>query len=252
MSKDASFRFTLDVVLYPILFLMAIWLVYWVEVRFKVNFNSYGVNPGSVKGLRGVIFSPFIHSGIKHLFNNSIPLLVLTMALFYFYRNVTWRVLFFGMLLTGVLTWIIGREANHIGASGMIYMLVSFLFFKGIFSKHYRLIALSLAVVFLYGGLWWYVMPIDPQISWEGHLSGFITGVLLAFFFRTAITRPKHYRWEQENYNPEEDPFMQAFDEDGNFIGTPKPVEEEDLQAKEVPKIKITYTYNSSDEEIKK
>jgi len=134
----------------------------------------------------------------------------------------------------------------------MIYMLVSFLFFKGIFSKHYRLIALSLVVVFLYGGLWWYVMPIDPQISWEGHLSGFISGVLLAFIFRSTTARPKQYRWEQENYNPQEDPFMQAFDENGNFVGTPKPVEEEELQVKEIPKIKITYTYNSSVEEEKR
>ena len=251
MSKETSFRFTLDVLLYPIIFVMAIWLVYWVEVRFKVNFNSYGVNPSSLKGLRGIIFSPFIHSGIKHLFNNSIPLLVLTMALFYFYRNITWRVLFFGILLTGLLTWIIGREANHIGASGMIYMLVSFLFFKGIFSKHYRLIALSLAVVFLYGGLWWYVMPIDPGISWEGHLAGFITGILFAFVFRSTYVKTKRFKWEQESYNPQEDPFMQAFDEDGNFIGTPKPISEENAEnakTAERPNVKITYIYRSSED----
>ena len=86
--------------------------------------------------------------------------------------------------MSGFLTWSIGRPAYHIGASGLIYVLVSFLFFKGVFAKHYRLIALSLLVVFLYGSMIWYALPIEKGISWEGHLSGLITGILFAFIFR--------------------------------------------------------------------
>lgn len=230
MKKADSFQFTIDVVLYPIVFVMVMWLVFWFEVRFKTSLSSYGVFPRTLEGLRGVLFSPFIHGSIKHLFNNSIPVLVLTSALFYFYRDISWKVLLYGLLLTGLLTWLIGREANHIGASGVVYMLVAFLFFKGILSRHFRLIALSLVVVFLYGGLWWYVMPIDPQISWEGHLSGFVVGILFAFLFKTSIAKPKIYKWQQEDYNPEEDDFMKAFDENGNFIGTPREEETENTQ----------------------
>ncbi|NNK28616.1 MAG: rhomboid family intramembrane serine protease, partial [Flavobacteriaceae bacterium] len=156
--------------------------------------------------------------GIDHLYNNTIPLFVLSTALFYFYRKIAWKVVIFGILLSGLLTWVIGRPANHIGVSGFIYVLVSFTFFKGIFAKHYRLIALSLIVVFLYGSMVWGTLPIQEGISWEGHLSGMLTGLLFAIIFRKEIAKPKKFIWEEEHYNEEDDEFMKHFDEDGNFI----------------------------------
>ncbi|MDT0688665.1 rhomboid family intramembrane serine protease [Salegentibacter sp. F188] len=218
MKQSSPFTFSPGVIGYPIIFVLAIWIVFWFEIRFGFDFNNFGVRPGKVEGLRGIIFSPFIHSGLKHLFNNTIPLFVLSMALFYFYRKISWQVLFLGMFFSGLLTWLIGREANHIGASGIIYVLASFLFFKGVFSKHYRLIALSLIVVFLYGGMLWYVTPIDPEISWEGHLSGLIAGFSLSFIYKKKIAKPPKYEWERPGYSEENDDFMKHFDENGNFI----------------------------------
>lgn len=218
MSDHNQFKFSTGVVAYPLLFVLLIWLVFWVEIRFGLRFNSYGVHPGKIVGLRGVVFSPFIHSGIQHLYHNSIPLFVLSAALFYFYRKIAWKVIVYGIILSGILTWIIGRPANHIGASGLIYVLVSFTFFKGIFAKHYRLIALSLIVVFLYGSMVWGVLPLEQGISWEGHLSGMIAGLLFAVYFRKEIAKPKKFTWEQEDYSEEDDEFMRHFDEDGNFI----------------------------------
>ena len=122
-------------------------------------------------------------------------------------------------LLTGLLTWLIGRPANHIGASGVIYMLTAFLFFKGLLSRQYQLVALAMAVVFLYGSLLWYIFPIDPKISWEGHLSGFAVGLLFALLFRAEKLPKRTYSWEAPDYDPQTDEFMQQFDEDGNFIG---------------------------------
>jgi hypothetical protein len=121
-------------------------------------------------------------------------------------------------LLTGLLTWGIGRPSNHIGASGLIYLLASFLFFKGIFSKYYRLIALSFIVVFLYGGLLWFVVPVEPGISWEGHLSGLITGFLFALIYKKKIEIQPKYEWEKPEYKEDNDPFMKHFDENGNFV----------------------------------
>ncbi len=218
MSDQHQFKFSTGVLAYPIAFVLSIWLVFWFEIRFGVAFNSYGVHPGTLKGLRGIFFSPFIHSGIDHLYSNTIPLFVLSVALFYFYRKIAWKVIIFGILLSGLLTWVIGRPANHIGASGLIYVLVSFTFFKGIFAKHYRLIALSLIVVFLYGSMIWGTLPIKEGISWEGHLSGMITGLLFAIVFRKEIAKPRKYIWEEEHYDEEEDDFMKHFDEHGNFI----------------------------------
>lgn len=236
-KQQHPFIFTPEVVLLPFLFVLFVWLVFWVEVRFGYRFNDFGVYPRTLQGLRGILFSPFIHGSMRHLWNNTIPLFLLSAAIIYFYRSQRWTIFVVGLLGSGFLTWIIGREANHIGASGFIYVLVSFIFFKGIITKYYRFVALSLIIMFLYGGMLWYLFPIEEKISWEGHLGGFITGFLLAIFLPVVYTK-KVYEWEKEEFIPEEDPFMKHFDEHGNFIEiVPDEVEEE------FPKIKINYMY---------
>lgn len=241
MKKNDHFKFSTGVLAYPILFILTIWIVFWVEVRFGYNFSKYGIYPQTLKGLRGIVLSPFIHGNIQHIYHNTIPFFVLSMALFYFYRHIAWKVIVFGILLSGFFTWCIGRPSYHIGASGLIYVLVSFTFFKGVFAKHYRLIALSLLVVFLYGSMIWYTLPIEKGISWEGHMSGLITGLLFALFFRKEIAKPKKYAWEQENYNGDNDPFLKHFDKNGNFIES---IETEPEIDQEQPTINYNYKEN--------
>jgi membrane associated rhomboid family serine protease len=232
MNNQDQFKFSTGVIGYPILFILIIWIVFWFEVRFGFDFKFLGIYPRTLMGLRGAIFSPFIHGDIQHLYHNTIPLFVLSVALFYFYRAIAWKVIFYGILLSGLLTWGIGRPAYHIGASGLIYVLMSFTLFKGIFARHFRLIALSLLIVFLYGSMIWYVFPIKSEVSWEGHLSGFLVGIFFAIIFRSSIAKPKRYAWEHEDYNEDEDPFLKHFDADGNFIenrNKPEELEEEEL-----------------------
>lgn len=240
MERGNHFRFSTGVIGYPLLFVLAIWIVFWFEIRFGFDFNHFGIYPRTLIGLRGVVFSPFIHGDLSHLWHNTLPLLILSMSLFFFYPKNSWKVLFLGALFTGVMTWFLGRPANHIGASGVIYMLFGFLFFKGIIAKHFRLIALSFVVVFIYGSMIWYTLPVDPKISWEGHLSGLIVGVLLAFSIKKGIAKPKTYYWESSDYNPDDDEFLKHFDENGNFIEKrPEDDVEED--------VKIVYEYKSKD-----
>ena len=240
MSVERNLEFTTQVVLIPMLAILSIWTVFWFEVKFNVNLNEYGIYPRTLKGLRGILFSPFLHGSLEHLYNNSLPLVILSGALAYFYRNVTLKVLLLGIFFSGLLTWCIGRPSYHIGASGLIYVLASFIFFKGIFTKHYRLVALSLLVVFIYGGLLWYILPIEEGISWEGHLAGFLTGLVLALITKTYLPPAPKYAWESEEFSEEEDEFMKQFDEEGNFIENKKPSEEE------TPHIKIRYHYKKS------
>jgi membrane associated rhomboid family serine protease len=223
--EDKYFKFTPSVVLLPFFSVLLLWIVYWVELRFNFNFTQYGILPRTLEGLRGLIFSPLIHGNLEHLFNNSVPLLVLLAALRYFYRELTWKVLGYGILLSGLITWIIGRESYHIGASGLIYVLVSFIFFKGILTKYYRLVALSLTIIVIYGGMIWYVFPgIEQNVSWEGHLGGLISGFAFAIFYQTPqFKRVPKYDWEFPNYNPANDKFMQRFDDEGNFVNPPPP-----------------------------
>ena len=199
----------------PLYLVLFLWIIFWIEVKYGYNFNKYGIYPRTLVGLRGVLFSPFIHGDIKHLYHNSIPLFVLLFSLFYFYRKIAFKVFVYGTIFTGILTWSFARESYHIGASGTIYLLFSFIFFSGIIRKNYRLIAVSLMVIFLYGSMVWYLLPVKEEISWEGHLSGFIVGILFAFYFRKTGPQNFKYEWEQENY--QKDDFDLLFDDDGNF-----------------------------------
>ena len=224
--NDNHFKYSNSVIALPLFFVLFLWFMYWLQIKFDFDFFENGILPRTVSGLQGVVFSPFIHSDLQHLYNNSIPLLILLAALRYFYTHQTYVVIGFGILLSGIITWIIGRESYHIGASSLIYVLVSFIFFKGIQTKYYRLVALSLAVVLVYGGMVWYIFPeVDNKISWEGHLAGLITGFALSLMYETPeYKKVIKYDWEHPDFNPMEDKFMQRFDEHGNFVN--KPVEE--------------------------
>lgn len=241
MELSKTYTFSQSVVLAPLLAVLAIWAVFWAEVRFGINLNEYGIYPRAVSGLKGVVLSPFIHGSVEHLYNNTVPLAVLSSFLFYFYREAAFRVLLLGVLLSGLITWLIGRPSYHIGASGLIYVLSSFIFFKGIFAKHYRLVALSLVVVFIYGSMIWYIFPIKEDISWEGHLAGFVTGLLLALTIRVKIPQERKYEWEREDYSEDNDPFLKHFDENGNFIEN-KEEEGEDI-------VEVRYHYRTDKKE---
>lgn len=211
MESPVETKVDLSVLRLPVLFVVVIWAVYWIEIRFGLNFNKYGVYPRTFEGLRGIVCTHFIHSDTSHLFNNSIPVLVLLTALFSFYREVGYRVLVMGGLLTGLLTWLIARDSYHIGASGIVYLLFSFVFFSGIVRKHYRLIALSLIVIFLYGSMVWYILPIKEGMSWEGHLSGFIVGTVMALLYRKIGIVKEEYQFSQTEFDL-------LFDENGQLI----------------------------------
>ena len=222
--NDNHFKYSNSVIGLPLFFVWFLWFIYWIEIKFDFDFVENGIFPRTFYGFQGVIFSPFIHADIEHLYNNSVPLLVLLAALRYFYAKQSIVVIGYGILLSGLITWIIGRDSYHIGASGLIYVLVSFIFFKGIQTKYYRLVALSLTVVIVYGGMVWYIFPkMDAMISWEGHLAGLITGFVLSLIYKTPeYKKIIKYDWEHPDFNPQEDKFMQRFDEEGNFVNIPK------------------------------
>lgn len=204
MDAQSHFKFSPWILAVPLYFVLGLWVVYWFEVKNGYNFNTYGILPRSIVGLRGVVFSPFIHGDIKHLYHNSAPLFVLLFSLLYFYRSIAWKVFIYGAVCTGLMTWMFARKSYHIGASGIIYLLFSFIFFSGIIRKNYRLVAVSLMVIFLYGSMVWYVLPVKESVSWEGHLSGFISGLVMAFIYRDTGPQKFQYDWEKEDYEPDE------------------------------------------------
>ena len=167
-----KFKYYTGVVGFPILFVLIIWIIFWLDMKFNLNLKLYGIYPRSFDGLIGIFFSPFLHSSLEHLINNSIPLFLLSSFTFFFYKKLSWRIIILGIFFSGLITWIIGRNSYHIGASGLIYVLMSFILFKGIFSKNFNLMALSLVVVFIYGSLVWYIFPLKQNPGKLLHKSG--------------------------------------------------------------------------------
>jgi len=186
--------------LIPGVFVFVMWLVKMIEVIFDFSLSNLGIYPLTLEGLPGIIFSPFIHADFGHLFNNSLPLFFLGTALFYFYSEIAVKVSLWTYFLTGVLVWLAGRSAWHIGASGLIYGIASFLFFSGIIRKYFRLVALSLLIVFLYGSMVWGIFPnIYRDVSWESHMLGFISGIILAVAYRKEGPQPPVIEWLDED-----------------------------------------------------
>jgi membrane associated rhomboid family serine protease len=248
--NDSQFKFSPFVIVLPFFSVLILWVLYWLDIRFQINFSQYGIYPRTFSGLKGLFFSPFIHGSLEHLYNNSLPIFLLLVAMRFFYRKQFAKVVGFGILCSGMLTWIIGRgDSYHIGASGLIYVLVSFIFFKGIYTAHYRLVALSLLIVLVYGSLVWYVFPnIQEGISWEGHLAGFITGFVLARQLSTPeFKKAPKYEWEFPDYNPENDEFMQCFDEKGNFVN---PTINQFSEENSTDTITVVYDYIENDKKL--
>lgn len=203
-SNIDSGDFGRSYMLWPFYFVLLLWVVFWADSRFMLDLYQLGVLPGSAKGLLGIFTSPLIHGSLMHLVNNTFPVLVLGGGLFYFYPRIAWRVIIVSWLASGFLTWLIGRENYHIGASGLIYALAGFIFLCGILRKQANLLALSLLVVFFYGSLVWGILPMEDAISWEAHLGGALSGFALAIYYRKSPPRSKKYSWELEKEEAEE------------------------------------------------
>ncbi|MDD4109411.1 MAG: rhomboid family intramembrane serine protease [Prolixibacteraceae bacterium] len=189
----------------PAAFVVAFWIVEITEQTISKSFVTLGIYPLHLKGLPGILFGPFIHSGFNHLMSNSIPFFILFFALIYFYRRISYRIFIMLYFLSGITVWLAGREAWHIGASGVVYALASFHFISGIIRSDVRLLTLSVVVVFLYGGLIWGLFPIDRGISWEGHLWGAVSGMALAVYYRKYKIRRDKFDWELEEEEEIED-----------------------------------------------
>ena len=229
--NNEPFKYSPSVWIVPALLSLFIWIIFLIDQFFNFDLNKYGIVPRTAIGFFGVFFSPFLHNDLNHIANNTLPLFILSMALVYFYRDLSLKVLFWGILVSGFCTWVIGRSGNHIGASGLIYVLFSFLFFKGFITKYYRLMALSFTIVLVYGGMIWYVFPqpdiagVSQNVSWEGHLSGLVTGCVFAILYKTPVyVADRKYAWQHPDYDAGQDDFMKHFDQNGHFA--PKPIEE--------------------------
>jgi membrane associated rhomboid family serine protease len=184
-----------------VILLFVMWVIKIVEIVFGISLSWLGTHPLHMDGIQGIFLMPFVHGDLNHLMANTGSFFVLCTALFYFYRDISVRVLIGIWLLSGIWVWFGGRDSWHIGASGVIYGLASFLFVSGAIRKNTQLAALAMVVAFLYGSIIWGIFPDffpKENISWEGHLGGLVSGVIFAFYYRKKGPERKKYSWEYE------------------------------------------------------
>jgi len=207
----------LNSLIIPSLLVVLMWAVRIIQTVGGYDFSFLGIYPLKWQGLIGILTTPFIHADFSHLAANSVPMIILGSALFYFYRDLAPRILALIWVFTGFWVWIGAREAYHIGASGIVYGLAAFILVSGIIRRHNGLMAMALVVVFLYGSLIWGIFPEffpKENISWESHLFGLIAGVSLAIFYRKQGPQRKLYEWEKEDDEDNDDDNEEDNDED--------------------------------------
>ena len=194
----------------PLYIVLSLWAIHFISLSTGLRLGTYGVYPRTIVGVRGIFLSPFIHGSLHHLFSNSWPLLILLFMIVFFYKKVAFSSISLIYLLTGIGVWAFARShVFHIGASGVVYGLVSFVFWTGIFRRNIKSVVLALIVVFLYSsyffgilpgvaGISW--LPRQENISWESHLIGSIVGILVAFLFKNSIEVDEKKRdpWGEE------------------------------------------------------
>jgi len=188
--KSQSTKFASSVK-YTLIILLMLWSIHVFQWALGVHtlYLYGGVFPRSIDGLRGILLSPFLHGSFMHLISNSAPLAVLLVMILFFYRKIAWLSIFLIYLFSGIMVWLFARPVYHIGASGVIYGLVAFVFWSGIFVRNVKSIVLSLIVAILYSGMFLGVLPNEEGISWESHLLGGIVGIFVAWLFRESLRK---------------------------------------------------------------
>lgn len=212
----------IQALLAPAFMLAMMWSFYLLQTLGFFSGCNGAIIPLMPQGLKGVIFAPLLHGSLDHIISNSLPIVILLFLLFEFYPKIAFKIFIIGWIASGLLFWLLPpidintgnwNYSCVIGASGLVYMLAFFIFFNGIFRWDVRLMTVSLVVALYYGSLIWgifpeeffYQLPEPSRISWQSHLAGSITGLMLALIFRKQTDKKIKYIWQYPNYYSEKD-----------------------------------------------
>jgi membrane associated rhomboid family serine protease len=194
--------------IFSVTLVLLLWIIKIYEWFFNLDLHAFALKPRTLRGLPGIITEPLLHGDWSHLFSNSVPLFLLLMATLYFYRGIGLRVLGYIWLFTGIGVWFFARDSYHIGASGIVYGLASFLAISGILRHDSRLMSISLLIIFLYGGMIWGVLPLFHHVSWESHLMGSLAGAFCAYRYRNQGPAIRRYFEDEDEQAVSQDEFL--------------------------------------------
>ncbi len=198
---DNSGKNTLRLIQLPAYLVISLWIIHILKLSLGLDLGSFGLIARDSSGILGIFTAPFIHGSFQHLMSNSVPLFVMTLMIMFFYRRIAYQSILLIYLLTGIAVWAFARpNVIHIGASGVVYGLVSFVFWTGIFRRNLKSIMLALVITILYSGYFFGILPNQPGISWESHLFGGLVGILVAYWMRDLREKDEEPKdpWQDE------------------------------------------------------
>lgn len=186
-------------------FTAMLWAIQVLAAVLDIPLGMLGVRPGQFTGLHGVLTAPLAHGSFTHLLANTPPLLVLGTAMLYGFPRAARVALPMIWLGAGLGVWLFARDAAHLGASGLTYGMMFFVFVIGVLRRDRPSMGLAMIVAFLYGSMVWGVLPLKPGISFEFHLFGAFAGVVAAFVLRRRdpLAEPPRYEWEEDPLSEE-------------------------------------------------
>lgn len=171
------------------LFIMIIWCTFALDQFLPLE--KLGLVPRTLHGLTGILTMPFLHGDFRHLLGNTIPLAV-TLMLLAGSRANSGAIVVFITLLCGIGLWLFGRTALHIGASGLVFGLIAFHVFAGVFEKRFQSVVIAILVGLLYAStVLQGILPFQRGVSWEGHMIGAIAGTLVALMVSRTLHQPR-------------------------------------------------------------
>ena len=189
---------------FPMTFVVILWVIHTISAITGVRLGFLGVLPREWSGLAGILTAPLIHGEWQHLISNTVPLAILSAVIFLFYSRVAVKSFLLIYLLSGLGVWLFARpHTHHIGASGVVYGLIAFVFWSGIFRRNFRSIVLALIILIMYSGYFPGIVPGEAGISWESHLFGAFSGILIAWIFKGRIEPDEVQKTELSPDEPE-------------------------------------------------
>jgi membrane associated rhomboid family serine protease len=211
-------------------FLVVVWSVFLFDQFLELELIRFGLRPRDGAGLIGLATTPLLHFNLAHLMSNTLPLLIGGTLMLYLFPNASLRVLPMLFVGTSALAWMFARNHVHIGASGLIYGILAFVFVSGLLRRDLRSVGAALLVWFLYGSMLWGVLPSTPSTSWELHASGLGLGVAFALAFRRWDRPPmKRYDWElDDDHDDDADAPWRQFEPHGDGDAETWPVDRVD------------------------
>ena len=190
--------------LFPFWFLIAIWAVEIISKLYDIDLRWLGVHPRHLSEWYTFLTGAFIHSDFEHIFNNTYPIIITGIFIFFLYGKYSNAAFILSFLLSGLLIFLFARSNTyHVGASGLAYSWAFLLAASGFFRKDRISLALGLLVAMLYGSMIWGIFPLETGVSWDGHLYGALSGIIIAFLFRN-INRKNDDKLQKEIENSEE------------------------------------------------